>query len=262
MGPGQGVREEADFYKKNKKKTLALWRKRITELERMHKEIDNTDLSGLADTKLMGLFNRFTAAYLGVWSPGMIAEPVNFGAEKMISEELGRIFPEKELNDLLIVLCATTKLSFYAREEIDLLKIAKEMKKSRKEILEGRYNFRDSRKLKKHSRKYFWMLNNYYETRYLDEDYFGGIIKKWLEEKIDFDSKIREIENHVKESRKRKKELIKKRKLNRYIALLSDIADEFMLFQDERKKYNLMGMHYLDVILARMAKGMALASRT
>jgi phosphohistidine swiveling domain-containing protein len=240
--------------KKNKKKTLALWKRRIAELEKVHKEIDKTNISKLSDDKLMNLFNKFTKAYFGMWSPGMIAEPVNFGAEKMMREELEKVFSEKEINDFLIVLCATTKLSFYAGEEISLLKIAKQMKKHRKEILEGRYDFKDNKRLQQHSKKYFWMLNNYYETRYLDEYYFGGIIKKSFEENINLDKRIKEIEDHVKESRKKKKELIKKHKLSRYIALLSDIVDEFMLFQDERKKYNLMGMHYLDVIIAEIGR--------
>ncbi|PIN86685.1 hypothetical protein COV19_03575 [Candidatus Woesearchaeota archaeon CG10_big_fil_rev_8_21_14_0_10_44_13] len=202
----------------------------------------------------MDLFRRFTKAYYGMWGPGMLAEPVNFGAEKMLKEEIEKITPQEKLNDALVILCAPTKPSFYAREESDLLKITKDLRKDKKDILEGKYDFRKDRRIAGHVKEYFWILNNYYETRYLGWKYFGGIIKKWLEEGIDEDNKIKEIQEHVKESAKKKGEMIKELKLSRYVVKLSDIIDEFMLFQDERKKYNLKGMHYLDILIAELGR--------
>lgn len=239
---------------KEKKKTLALWKRKIKELEQVHKEIEGTDLSGLSDKSLMALFKRFSKVYYGFWGPGMLAEPVNFGAEKMLREEIEKIAPKEKLNDVLGILCAPTKLSFYAREEKDLLQITKELRNQKKDILQGRYDFRKNKRLEKHVEGYFWMLNNYYETRYLDEGYFGSIIKKWLEEDVDEDGKIKEMEDHVKESAKKKKDLIKKHKFSKYVAKLSGIIDEFMLFQDERKKYNLKAMHYLDMLIAELGR--------
>jgi len=149
-------------------------------------------------------------------------------------------------------LSAPTKLSFYAKEEIALFKIEKELLKFKKEILKGK--MKDFKQLIDHSNKYYWILNNYYETHYLRENYFLGIIKKHFFDNVDQDKKIKKILSCPKKAKTKKEKLIREYKLGKKSVVLANVVDEFILFQDERKEYNLIAHQFIDLFLKEVGK--------
>lgn len=62
------------------------------------------------------------------------------------------------------------------------------------------------------------------------------------------------MEKLDRESVSNKKSLINKLRLNKKDKMLVKIIDDFGWFQDERKKYNMMADHYLDLLLNEIGK--------
>lgn len=226
----------------NKKKCAAvqkLWQQRIKRLLALEKTVEKTRLDKLNDKKFLELYQQFALEYYLYWGVGMLAEPVNFGAEDLLAKELRKTLKEKQFNEVFLTLTTPTKRSFFAEEELELLMIAKK---------------RSWKLLKKHAQNYFWILNSYYETKVLDENYF----RKVIEEKWSDPHKVRETLKHLqsyeRETAAKKKALLKKYKLNKAVKTYTAIVDKFMSFQDERKKYNWMANHYVDVFCKEFAR--------
>lgn len=216
-----------------------LWNLRIKKLCAAEKEIQKTTCAKLSDSALLKLYEQFVGAYYHYWSIGMLAEPINFGAEAYLAQELRKKLKEQQFNDALVTLTAPTQRSFFAEEEVELLQIAQK---------------KTWRQLKRHAQRYFWILNSYYETRVLDENYFKQVItEKWTEMQ-----KIRQTMRHMRaypqETIAKKKVLIKKYKLGKEVQRYAAIVNEFMCFQDERKKYNWIANHYVDLFCREFAR--------
>jgi len=235
--------------KKKKEKIKSLWEERIQKFVQVTWKF--TDLRKMSDSELIGLYREFNKAYFGFWGIGMLAELVNFGAEALLMETIGKI-PEKERETHMVTLSTPTKLSFYAKEEVDLFKIEKELLKFKKEIIKGKAKI--FKQLTEHKNKYYWILNNYYETHYLGEKYFLGVVRKHFLDNVDQDEEINKILSCPKKAKIKKEKLIKKYKLEKKSVVLANIIDEFILFQDERKEYNLIAHQFIDLFLKEVGE--------
>lgn len=219
----------------------------IKKLKQHFAKIEKTDLSRLSNEKFLEIYNKFMDDYIDYWKVGMLTEPVAIQGERLIKEKLKSIGDNKLFNQYLSVLIATTKKSFSRQQEEDLLKIAIKIK--------GNLNSPLTKNLlKEHSKKYFWMHNNYYTTEVLDENSFFKELKNLLSKYKQPKKYLMEMEKLDKESIGNKKSIINKLKLNKKDKKLVKIIDDFGWFQDERKKYNMIANHYLDILLNEIGK--------
>lgn len=210
-------------------------------------KIEKFDLNRISDEELLGIYNKFMNDYIDYWKVGMLAEPVAIQGERLIREKLKGVKDNKIFNRYLSVLIATIKKSFSRRQEEDLLKTAIKIK--------GNLNSPLIKNLiKEHSKKYFWIHNNYYTTEVLGRNFFFKELKDLLSKYKQPKKYLREIEKLDKESISNKKSIINKLKLNKKYRKLVKIIDDFGWFQDERKKYNMIANHYLDILLSEIGK--------
>ena len=219
----------------------------IKKLKQHFAKIQKVNLSKLSNKKLLEVYNKFMNDYVDYWKIGMLAEPVAIQGERLIKENLKNIKDNKLFNQYLSILITTTKKSFSRQQEEDLLKIAIKIK--------GNLNSSVIKDLlKEHSKKYFWLHNKYYTTEVLDENFFlkelKGLLAKYKEPK----KYLMAMEKLDKESINNKKSIIIKLKLNKKDKKLVKIIDDFGWFQDERKKYNMIADHYLDILLDEIGK--------
>jgi len=231
--------------KAKKNKILKEWEYRIKTLHKTGREIFQTNLKGLTNEELVNLFQKFDKIFSHYWSYAMLAEPVNFGAEELLRRKLLKI-PKQFRDEVLVILAAPTKPSFYAEEELALLNIEKKFKQPKGPLFE--------KEIKKHWQKYDWMLDNYLRPKPLKKEYFVDLIKKHKKQRLNPVKKQQEILYHLQFAKQQKLKAIKKHKLDKETILYADLVDEFMLFQDERKKNTLKGNRYLDEILKEVGR--------
>ncbi|MFH1053695.1 MAG: PEP-utilizing enzyme [Candidatus Woesearchaeota archaeon] len=190
-----------------------LWQKYIKEYKKACEKIK--DLEKLSKKELIDLYKEFYKSYVYEWAIPSLANTFDFYFDKEVSKRI-------ENYEDYIALTHQSKESFSQKEVRELLSI-----KNDKDFLDN---------IKKHAKKYFWLENNYADTKVLREDYF---IKRYKEEKkVDF----KKID---------KSSLIKKYNLDPKVV---EALEECIYWRDERKMYNMMGDYYLSVLLEEIGK--------
>jgi phosphohistidine swiveling domain-containing protein len=216
-----------------------LWDERVSGISKIQSKIKN--LENLGKKELHDLWKRWSDAYLDFWSVGMTAELFNYTLEVKLKGSLEKYFKdERDLNEGFAALSTPTKTSFYRDEEIDLMSIS---------LLES--NKRENA-LDKHSREYFWIYNNYLEANILDKKYFAEQIRHI--KPGDAKRFLTEVEGYKRRTKKDKSEYVSRLKLPQEEVKLVELLDESIIFQDVRKKYNLISAHYLEELLKDISK--------
>jgi len=220
---------------------LSLWKKLLKKFIVAYKKCD-CDLSKLSDKKILVLYKQFYEAYIDHYSIAVgIQDPFSLHADlffiPLIKEVLARKGREADLQQVFVTLTNPITESFVALEYKDRLKILQVMKKNPKDK-------RLPALLQKHSKKWFWVENNYAVQRELSPSYFAEKIKHELHLGLDPVLELKKIEERISQTKKEKKNLIKELKLSKEIQNLVRISEVFTYMQDERKKYVLISNHY------------------
>jgi len=190
-----------------------LWENYIKKFEEVCGKIH--DLEKLSDKELFNLYKEFYTAYLEEYAIPLLTNAFDTYFQKWLQNKV------KSHKDFLL-LTTPVKESFTQKEVRALLSIKKD-----KDFLKN---------IEKHAKKYFWLQNNYAQTKVLDKDYF---IKRHESEEI---MEIEKID---------KKPIIEKYGLS---SELIKAAEEFIYWRDERKKYNMIADHFLCVFLREFGK--------
>ncbi|HAT03911.1 MAG TPA: hypothetical protein DCS29_04025 [Candidatus Magasanikbacteria bacterium] len=204
------------------------WQGYVKDLNVIENKIDTTDLTKISDDELKKTWHDFHQIYIKFWVSGSVPELANYGVDKYLIDSLKQfVVDEKELASVMEVLTAPTRLSFYQEEEIDLQK---------------------SDDLVKHQQQYFWLKNSYAGTQVLPVDFFAQrkpSIKSEIEE---------EMKNKMSELPKQKMALKEKYNLSEEVWEIIEAVSDGVGWQDERKKYIFMVLHYQDVMLKEIEK--------
>jgi phosphohistidine swiveling domain-containing protein len=113
------------------------------------------------------------------------------------------------------------------------------------------------KKLQEHSRKYYWMLNSYAETRYLDRVYFIGMIKEILAKKLtkeDIDRIFLQNDKRLVEYKSNIEKLENELNFTEAENDIIKLIDFFAFFQDERKAFSLRANHYTDLFMKEIVR--------
>jgi phosphohistidine swiveling domain-containing protein len=233
-------------------------------------KVGKTNLAKLSNEKLIALHDEFVEITLNKNSSSSLIDGFALGTDEMIAGKIKEAYEKSELNgkmrftEVFSTLTAPMHLSFINDAEIELLKIALRVEKSPKKELFIKEN---TQKIKKeirgtalgklialHQKKYFWTRNNYVTDNVLTEEYFIEEIKKVLSIGVDLEKEIKRVQSTPKESAKKKKEILKKIKLDKELLTMIEISEDFTYWQDERKKSTFWTTHYFSLILAEIAK--------
>lgn len=212
---------------RTREKIYQTWCAEVKKLLRWHKCIESVDLRKLTDRELLSLWRGYHNDYKDFWIDGMIPELGGYGADKFLEEKLRAFVPKSELNSVLEVLTAPTRLSFYQEEEVALAK---------------------AKNLAKHQKQYFWLKNSYAGTQVLPVKFFE---KRKKELSANLPAKINA---KIKETGNKKLEIKNRFGLSKEIMDIAEAISEGVAWQDERKKYIFTVLHYQDLLLAEAGR--------
>ncbi|OGH71084.1 MAG: hypothetical protein A3C90_00490 [Candidatus Magasanikbacteria bacterium RIFCSPHIGHO2_02_FULL_51_14] len=196
----------------------------VTELE---KEIDGLDLAAISDAELGQVWKKLNDAYIKFWTTGSVPELANYGSVEYLRKKLKGLVPDNEIGGVLETLTAPERLSFYQEEEVALAK---------------------TDDLAAHQKQFFWLKNSYAGTQVLPVEFFAER-KKELRQNLE-----EEIEHKLTEVKARKAAVQKQFNLTQEIMEIAAAISYGIEWQDERKKYIFIILHYIDALVREVAR--------
>lgn len=204
------------------------WQKDTHAVLSVFKKIDAKPINKITDAKLKALWNELNDAYREFWVTGSVPELANYGSPSYLKEKLrSYIKNEQALAPMLEVLTAPTRMSFYQEEEVALAR---------------------ARDLVKHQQKFYWLKNSYAGTEVLPVEFFA-------KRKSEISKNIaKETKQKFAQAVTQKKMVQKQYRLPAEIMKIVDAINDGICWQDERKKYIFMILHYIDVLTREVAR--------
>jgi phosphohistidine swiveling domain-containing protein len=208
------------------------WDRDVQTVFAFEQKITGTELGSLSDTELSTLILEFYKVLTRYWSQTFFPEIGNYGAEKFIIDFLTEhLKDQSEALRVMEIITAPERLSFYRREEVELLQTID---------------------LEAHQRKYFWLQNSHNEVRVLPVSYFKerktllspdfpGIAQTNLDAVI-----------------KRKIEAQHAYGLTDETMQIGKVMGESILWQDDRKMNTFISLHYKYILLQEVARRTAI----
>lgn len=206
-------------------------------LENILEEVGERELASLTNEKLLALYEKMQMAYIDWYAILWATEPVSVECEKYLTTKIGSIQPQD-----FATLTALTKESF--SQEIEesfenLIDLARQK--------EGQFDDATLRKkVREFQKSFFWMYNNYFETRVVEEEEIILDCKKKLKSEPRVHEQI--------DITMQKAELIEKLQLDAETRDVLHISNEFIYWQDLRKKWIMIYAHFLEKILEEIGR--------
>lgn len=227
--------------KKNRQKVEIAYKKAAKELFVWQIRFSLKYLDSLSDADFLQTFKKWQKLLIQFWVHGAVPEICNWGGEKLVADILTRKIGQSEnFNAYYELLTVPAQLSFYQEEEIELLKILQY--KRQPDLFQN--------KLKQHQQKYFWLLNNYYQSKILSLNFFKNKLKVIRDDNDKITSRINQRRLIIKNKTK----LIKQLKLNVQERAIIESLDYGICWQDKRKALILQIDYYLDLLLKSIAR--------
>ncbi|MFH1111660.1 MAG: PEP-utilizing enzyme [Patescibacteria group bacterium] len=166
-------------YKKNGrlKNIKKEYQKIVKILEIKSDKITPELLKRLPTNRLVTLYNNYLKLFKEFWLRAIFAELSGYGSEAYLNKNITtRLFKDK--NEAVNILIKPSDYSFFQKEQIELLKILKEVKISPRfkkyqdwfRYLNNHHNLKN--RIDEHSEKYNWINNSYKSCRPLPQLYF------------------------------------------------------------------------------------------
>lgn len=238
------------------------------------KETLEIDLKNLSNIQLADLYKKFILiqrkchAYSALTTWLVDSDGEDFS--KFLLDKLLKILKKRKSNfklaEIFSTLTTPEKSSMAIKEEIELLKILKQIssnKKSKKiflckdieKISENFKNLDSSLRIKilKHYKKWCWVPFTYIGPAH-ELDYYLGIWSGLLREKFNTDKRLEELKNYAKNIKAQRSKIFKELKIEQVDRRLFDIATEIIWLKAYRKDCLFHGMYVLDKILREVAR--------
>ena len=182
--------------------------KRLDILREVEGKIDKISISSLTNGGLNNLYNQLHDIFINYYGIGAIQEPLAMQAEVELKEVSGLS------GDEITHLVSPDKLSYIQEADNYLL---------------------ETKDIDGFIKKYFWIDNNYSQTRVLSKD---------------------EVENRLSSIKPSKLQTEKSAKINlsKEIERLVELLKNFATYQDDRKRNILIYLHYLEILLKEIGK--------
>jgi len=160
----------------------------------------------------------------------------------VFGNELSRI-EKKDLGALF----SPNELSIGQSEQIDFLKIVKAAK------VAGIDSQKIANLLEEHSKKYFFISNDYETIRYLGKEYFKEVLKKKLTD-LNYEREVNILLERFNQAILEKQNLIKKYALGTEIIQKLEFFNWVTNFRDQRKKYTQISSYFAFDTISKIAK--------
>ena len=222
------------------------WEENIKIFDSVIAKVHSINLSKLSDKDLSKLYMEFYDAYTREFAYFMaLGDAISMHADRYLVPEFEKILG-KQFASVFPKLITTKHKSFVEQEQHSREKLINTYLK------QGSV---PDDLLKKHSAKFFYILNSYARGDYLSADDFRKMVveeaKKYKPNSLPQAETNSENEN--------KKKLIKKYNLSPWQSTLLDVFDEFFGIQDTRKKYVLIANHYQYRFLREVERRMGIS---
>ncbi|MBZ9578140.1 hypothetical protein KJA13_03925 [Patescibacteria group bacterium] len=230
--------EENNNYWKNE---LEDWLKIKKEIEDTFKKFKKKDLSGVNNEELVTDIKKYTELQWKARKTSSLMDPFIFYTEKKLPELLSnfaRENPKFDINKAVEIITRPEEPLFLNEFELDLIKIAKEIKTEEDIKKTDIYN-----KIQEHLDKFCWIK---VESFFGAKEYTFEDVKAHLRDLLK--SNLREEEKKNKiwiDNRKIRKDYISKYKFNEEILAVAELSPLFAKWQDLRKENSVMTT-YLD----------------
>ncbi len=204
------------------------WKETVNKRFEYYKRIEPIFLSGLSKSGLLVRWQEYIKLSIDFWTISSLPEIANYGSLPILEKKLKKHIKNKEeLMSAMEILTIPEKLSFYLKEEIELLK---------------------TNDIRKHYKNYFWLKNSYGGVQLLNESYF---ISRKKELKPDLEQKsLAKIE----QTKQKKIDLQKRYDLSVEIMETAKAITAGIEWQDERKEYIFKNLSYLEYFLIEISK--------
>src|SRR3989338_3616919 len=203
---GEEIFKKHVLDKKNLKINYFAFKKQVKKILNYQKLLLFDKSNKFTNEELLNLLILFDKDFTEFWKYGFIPELANWGGEQLLTRKLAELGLNH--NEIAEKLSAPVKLSFFQAEELEFFKI-KLLKDKSKAV----------KALQSHQLKYYWLKNNYGWTEVLGVKYFEDELDNLTLETAK--NKLTEINHYIKNTKKAKKEVIKKYKLSKEIISVS-----------------------------------------
>ena len=214
-------------------KYYKIWHKHVNILDSFQNKLINLDR--LSDRDLFKLYRQWKDNYFDFWTFGCLPEFSNLGGEKALKDSLLKQSKDSFI-ELFEVLSAPEDLSFFQKEELDLLNLR---------LIKNKKIF--EKKIESHQKKYSWLRNSYGHAEILPVSYFKEELSKYslLEAK----NKVKEIKDWPKKAKLKKKEFAKRYDLSKKTMKIAERLSFSIWWQDYRKKFIFIAIGYTELFL-------------
>ncbi|NQV13724.1 MAG: hypothetical protein HQ530_05495 [Parcubacteria group bacterium] len=220
---------DPNYIKKVKKK----YSTRIAGHNKTLAEITAEKLKKISDQKLIARFKEMADLCTDSVNVSHIIEAVSVGLEKDFSAKLRQTIKDKsKYTKYSTILTTPTKPSFFAREMMELAKIAS-LKSTEQSVA-----------LIEHTQKYFWLANSYAKICELPVSYFARKLKSLVKNK-------KKIWNDIS---KEKPALIEQLNLSQSLRRDIELIDFTTIWQDERKAIILKTIGYFNRVMKEISR--------
>ncbi len=227
-------------------------------------------LKEFSNEELLDLYKNFSRLYKEDWGLPLLTDAVGYYLEKVFSKDLQKYLGSRGKSDFyadyLCVLTAPVDYSFTTRSRLDLLKILATIKKNKKifaafrklstGILFKKLNSWSKVKklIENHSRKYFWLNNNYVCSTWLGPDYFIEEIKHLIKDGVRPKEEQAKIIKSFVDLKKKKQKIIGEIKLPSDLVRVVKVGEKMINWQDYRKIGNMTANYYIDLFLKEVGR--------
>lgn len=225
------------------KKFNRAWDERTNKLVEQFSILDVTDFSTIPDNKLITLFQQFSKAYYNWFTVTISLELASSSIEPLMGGRLKTYFSknrEKQLQKAFSVLTAPLELTFYRREQRDILHILQLPKAKRVQALQL------------HQKKYYWILNSYAQGKPLLVSYFKKELKKLTN--TNWQATVEEIKTYPSQIARDKQELLFAMNPSTIDARLIKTVEQLARLMDVRKEYNFRAEYYLEQFVQEISR--------
>lgn len=239
------------FFQKKKKE----YQKVNEKFEKAWKKTSH--LSSFSNKKFIQSYQEFADSYYDWWGFTLVAETFSQGSEKLGREILGRNF-DRYFHPLVM----PRSIAWSSQEEMSRLHLLDMIQSNpRLKTLIAHQERPDVspfqsfyRALKAHTKKFFWVKNDYVTTIALDERYFLSELRKMVDEGIVAKKELQNIQARSKKFQEEKKRILQELKLTQKEKNIFRLIEWFVFFQDDRKMMNQKGNYYASLFCTECAR--------
>ncbi|MBU4369272.1 hypothetical protein KKG58_00740 [Patescibacteria group bacterium] len=220
-------------------------------------------LKGLSDKSLSRLWQQLCLSFRDFFAPLVLCESINWYLEEFIWDGLDNLKDNRQKRKFFEILTTTTSRQYRVKAEEFLFKIAILIKKNKhlKSVFLTK-NFdhilsfkKINQLLKRCSRQFYWINNNYVDTYYLDEKFFVNELLEIIQQE-DILRRLKNIQQRSYLVKKQKEKILKQLKIKgkRDYRNIVFWLDHLIYWTDMRKQGVARLAYFFNLLLKEIAE--------